>query len=142
VKLDVRRACGLIRVPEAAGYKQSRRRRPGLEEQILKAGPSGGMRLRDAIISVVAGAFAFRLQFEMVLQVATDAGEVMDHGDVGGAQGVRRFDSGKLQHAWRPNGAAGQDHLAIGAQRLRSRAMASDGFAAADVGSNEASTTK
>ena len=135
MELDVGRARLLVGVPEAAGLEQSRGDRAGLEQQILQARPHGAVRLRDAVVGVVAGAFADRVEIEMILQVAADAGQIVDHGDAGLFERVGGADAGQLQQPRRADGAAADDHLALGAQRLDAvpgRCLDADGAAALD----------
>ena len=111
------RAC-LVGVPEAAGLEQGRGDRAGLEQQILQARPHGAVRLRDAVVGVVAGAFADRVEIEVILQIAADAGQIVDDGDAGLPERIGGADAGELQQPRRADGAAAEDHLALGAQGL------------------------
>ena len=83
MELNIRRTRRAVRVPEPAGLEQCRRHRTGLEQQILQPRPDRAMRLRHAIIGVIAGAFADRVEIEMVLHIGTDAGQIMNDRDPG-----------------------------------------------------------
>src|SRR6185437_7455557 len=94
------------------------------------------MRLGDAIVSVIAGAFADRVEIEVVLKIAADAVEIVDDGDARFAQSFRRPNAGELQQSRRTDGAAADDDLALGAQRFQARGagdLHADGAAGFDV---------
>ena len=71
---------------------------------------------RDAVVGVVAGAFADGVEIEVVLEVAPHSGKIVNDRNAGALQRVRRPDAGELQEARRADRAAAHDHLAIGAQ--------------------------
>ena len=55
------------------------------------------MRLRHAIVSVIAGAFANRVEIEMILHIGTNTWQIMNDRSPGCRQGVRGTDAGELQ---------------------------------------------
>src|SRR5690606_21362652 len=91
-------------------------------------GPGGAVQLRVIVVGVVAGAFGDHEQVEMVLHVGADAGQVVYRFYADRFQVVGRTDAGLHQQLRRADGAAADDHLALGADdpRLRSRLL--DGF--------------
>ncbi len=136
MELNVRRARGLVGVPEPAGLEQGRGDRAGLEQQILQARPERAVRLRHAIVGVIAGAFADRVEIEMILHVGANARQVVNHRDPGCAQRIGGTDAGELQQSRRADGAAANDHLALGAKGLdaaRCADLHADGAAVLDA---------
>ena len=59
------------------------------------------------------GAFHLNIQFQMVLQVFTNTGQIMDNINAVFAQMVRRPDARKHQKFWRVDGSGRDNHFSI-----------------------------
>ena len=94
---------------------------PVLNRRYWTPAQTRAMQLRDAVVGVVAGAFADDVEIEVVLQVAADPRQIVHDRDARRLQRLGRADAGKLQQAGRADGAAAEDHLAVGAQSLDAR---------------------
>ena len=63
----------------------------------MESRPERPMQLGDAIIGVIAGAFADHEEIEVILHVAADAGQIMQRLDADRPQMIRRSDTGLKQ---------------------------------------------
>ena len=63
---------------------------PVLNRRYCEPRPDRAMRLRDAVVGVIAGAFADRVEIEMVLHVAADARKIVNNRHPGGLAARRR----------------------------------------------------
>ena len=115
MELDIRRARLRIRIPETAGLEQRGGYRPGAEHHILQPGPEGAVQFGDAVIGMVAGAFADDEQVEVILHVGADAWQVVVYPDADRFQMIGRADAGLQEQLRRADGAGGDQHLALGA---------------------------
>ena len=97
MELDVGRTRAGLRVPETAGLEQAGGDRSLAQEQVLQPCPRGVMRLVVLVVGVVAGALGDDEQVEVILQVRTNAGEIVHHADPDRAQVVGGSDAGLQQ---------------------------------------------
>ena len=96
---------------------------PVLNRRYWRPAQTVRCKARDAVVGVVAGAFADGVEVEVVLQVAPDAGKIVND-----RQRRRAFSASagpmpeSCKQARRADGAAADDDLAVGAQDLAAAA--------------------
>src|SRR5262249_28326137 len=114
--LDVRRRQRRIGAEEGAGGAGADGERAAPQERVIEAGARLAV---EAAEMVVEGAGLPALEdhadLEVVLQVAADAGHLVQHRDAMLLQELAGADAGKLQQLRRVEGAAREDDLALGA---------------------------
>jgi hypothetical protein len=115
VELGVGPGGGLVRVPETPGLEERRGYRAALVEDVLEASPDAAVQLHVVVVGVVPGAFADRVDVEVVLEGGADAGQVVDDVHADGAQVVGRPDAGLQEELGRADAARGDQDLAIAA---------------------------
>ena len=74
---SLRRVPAAVAIPEAAGLEQGGGDRAAAEQQIFEAGPERAMRPGIAVIAMVAGAFGDGIEIEMVLEIGSDARQIV-----------------------------------------------------------------
>ncbi len=109
---------------ETAALEMVGRAKPVLAQQPARADRELRQRVHRGIERDRLGAFHLEIEFEMVLQIFADPGQIMDHIDTVRPKLRRRSDSGELEQLRRVDRAARQDHLAPRGHQMLGAAFA------------------
>ena len=125
VVLDVGVLHAWRRTHEGGRLEMVGRAEPALEQQPARPDQRLGERVQHRVKGDRLDRFLLDVEFEVVLQIAADAGPVGDDRDAFRAQLLRRPDAGEQQELGRVDGRGGDDDLTFRLNELNRPATAS-----------------